>query len=142
MDFRDVDLLTAAVADGMIAMVPPRGLPRDLADQLPVPFAMRRNEMGDVAWASIDTKLTTLCTMGRYCHVCGEAITDEEAWSFLEGMGRVVDGWVMHERCAKLSKAHCPFLRAAVDEGDVHMAPTPGDVVAGLRAETMRKALR
>ena len=130
--------LDEAIAAGVVTDVPERGLPREVADGLPVPFAVRRSDQGDVAWASIDSKLTLLCTLDQRCHVCGDELADDEAWAFHDFMGRVVDGWVMHQRCARMARAHCPHLRAELgDTLFVHQAD-PG-IAAALRDEQLRK---
>jgi hypothetical protein len=129
-------MLDAAIDDGVLENVPPRGLPRELDESgLPIPFAVKQTWMG-VAWANIDTKLTMLCTLDSRCHICGEGVADDEAWAFHDMMERAVDGWVMHKRCAMLAKAHCPYLRRALGQ-DVFVHATPH--AEGLRAGVVKQ---
>lgn len=132
-------IVDEALADGIIDAIPPRGLPRPLDDGLPIPFAVSQSWQG-VLWAQINTKLTMLATLAQMCHVCGDPLDDDDAWAFLDAMGRAVDGWAMHERCAKLAKAHCPFLRDGAESSEVFAAPA-ADVAMKMRAFQLRKLI-
>lgn len=131
------DLLEAAHADGMIEHLPPRGLPRELtAEGWPIPFAVKQTWMG-VAWAEVDSKLSMLCTLDGRCHMCGDPVAEAEAFAFVDAMGRAVDGWIMHRRCVRLARAHCPFLQRAHGR-DVFTQPAE-QLATQLRAEVWKK---
>lgn len=134
--FRDL-IFDAALKDAMIERIPERGLPRPMFDGRPVPFAVRRDDDGNPMWAGIDSKLTMLCTLSNTCHMCGEYVADADAWAVYDLMGRAVDGWIMHQRCTKLSVSHCPFL-SDVRNHDMYIA-TASDIAPKLRAADERK---
>lgn len=132
------DVLMAAVADGVLTDLPAIGLPRPLSRSgRPIPFAVKRD--GDrVLWANVDSRLTLLCTLAGRCHVCGNVLPDDQAWAVTNGPGRVVDGWVMHRRCVRLSGAHCPHI-ARVADVELWCGPVAEDVVRRLRIEALRQ---
>lgn len=96
-----------------------RGLPRPILDGLPAPYSGDNRDHGEPSQTRLEE-----CQLDDLCGVCGEkldarryiAVYHEPEFDQIERPHPlwllVADNVAMHERCAKLSLAHCPHMRS------------------------------
>lgn len=81
------------------------GPPRPLLDGLPIPFSGHEHNHGVPHQDRLQS-----CVQLDLCAVCGERL-EKRRWVGIGIKGHVLDSAGMHERCAKISLAHCPHMR-------------------------------
>lgn len=96
-------------------MVMPTGFPRPLLDGLPLPYSGLIDTHGKA-----DVPRVLKCKDNNLCGVCGLALTEGDEWFFDSGSIAVknlpLDGIYLHNKCAKLTKAVCPFLKESTPQ--------------------------
>lgn len=96
----------------------PRGLPRPIVDGLPVPYSSEA-----ASHANVHSERAMHCVGDRMCGVCGKhvdpAAPDERGryWAVATrdwpttGYDKLLENFVMHRRCVRLTMVHCPRMR-------------------------------
>lgn len=91
----------------------PSGLPRPIVENRPVPWSARFERDPEkqivVNFSAMDDTRGADSYFRRSCALCGDQVEDEVA-VIATADRKVVDGVVMHLRCAKLAHRHCPHL--------------------------------
>lgn len=129
------------------------GLPRPLWDNpelglKPVPWTTetyRSSSCPEPDFGSADPERMQECWRLGLCVLCGEALTETVAAFIYAGdppdgfgaPGCVTDG-PLHERCAKMTAAHCPPISLGVAAGKYRPATFPFAVWEALQAEWAR----
>lgn len=86
-----------------------RGLPRPILQGLPAPYSGEDKRHG-----LPDFDRLRECVVEDVCAVCGELVDDDIFYvaAYAENTALLMDqGVILHERCARLSLAHCPHMR-------------------------------
>lgn len=81
------------------------GLPRPLLQGMPIPYSGDEDQHGIP-----DSHRLDQCVKNDLCGVCGEKLLKRRYVAIGIKVGDVLDQVGMHERCAKLSLAHCPHM--------------------------------
>lgn len=104
----------------------------------PVPWSQDGEE-----WGHLHQPCAEQAELNSLCLLCGEFVLtgyvfwylwhaylgraeiDPEAYVSFEDLGqrRVIDRAPLHERCAKLTAAHCPTLKDDMARGRVYLMP-------------------
>lgn len=105
----------------------PRGMPRPLYDNQPVPYTSDHLKGMDgevsISVANLNTDRSRECQFQGLCMLCGDKLTERSAVIAVYGDGSyeplpktpqnraILESGAFHERCAKMSMRHCPHLR-------------------------------
>ena len=104
----------------------PPGMPRPLWDNKPVPWSSEKyNDRDEPHFEAIDGNRQHRAIVSKLCVLCGMPL-DDPAYGFIQG-GHLVDG-ALHQRCAAMTRAHCPHIRDRYAQGVLTLVQgTPQD---------------
>lgn len=99
----------------------PTGLPRPLYEGKPVPFTAKlQSRQGRTVpdFSNVHKPRMNRCLTRNLCILCGDPLEDTccvigryRGGQTLASAMEFIDEGVLHERCARMAKAHCPELK-------------------------------
>lgn len=91
----------------------PRGLPRPICpvQRKPVPYNVDLYDDGTPHFSCTNEHRVQLTEHYHLCQVCGKKLYLNAVFFIDAEIGTIIDRAGLHQRCARLALAHCPFLQ-------------------------------